>query len=75
MPALGGRPLTLGNKYYRQQGCKRAMTLHALEFIPCFAMHILPKGLVRIRHYGILAGSVRAYALRLMFRQFGPRVR
>ena len=36
------------------------MTLDAAEFIRRFAMHILPKGFVRIRHYGILSSTYKA---------------
>lgn len=31
------------------------MTLDVMEFVCRFAMHILPKGFVRVRHYGILS--------------------
>jgi Putative transposase len=31
------------------------MTLHATEFIRRLLLHVLPKGLVRIRHFGFLA--------------------
>lgn len=33
------------------------MTLAAHEFIRRFALHILPKGFMRIRHYGILSST------------------
>ena len=33
------------------------MSLEAPEFIRRLAQHILPKGFVRIRHFGILASS------------------
>ena len=37
-------------------GCRRKeMTLEAVEFVRRFALHIIPKGLVRIRRYGLLA--------------------
>jgi hypothetical protein len=39
------------------------MTLKATEFIRRFALHILPKGFVRIRHYGILSSKVKASAI------------
>jgi hypothetical protein len=39
------------------------MTLKATEFIRRFALHILPKGFVRIRHYGILSSKVKVTAL------------
>jgi hypothetical protein len=44
-------------KDYRQDSASKTMDLDALEFIRRFAMHILPKGFVRIRHYGILSGT------------------
>jgi hypothetical protein len=36
------------------------MTLATQEFIRRFLMHVLPKGLHRIRHYGLLANGNRA---------------
>ena len=42
-------------KDYRHAGCKKIMELEDTEFIRRFAMHILPVGFVRIRHYGILS--------------------
>ena len=38
---------------------KKLMTLEVGEFLRRFLRHVLPKGLVRIRHYGFLANSVR----------------
>ena len=35
------------------------MTLAAEEFIRRFLLHVLPKGLVRIRHYGWMANRCR----------------
>lgn len=37
----------------------RTMKLPALEFLRRFLLHVVPKGLVRIRHYGFLANAVR----------------
>ena len=42
-------------KDYAHGGKKRKMTLTAEEFIRRFLLHVLPKGLVRIRHYGWMA--------------------
>ena len=39
------------------------MHLAAEEFIRRFLQHVLPKGLVRIRHYGFLANACRAKQL------------
>lgn len=46
-------------KDYRKKGTdiKQEMTLEGIEFIRRFALHIMPKGFVRIRHYGILSSS------------------
>ena len=35
------------------------MTVHPHEFIRRFLIHVLPKGLHRIRHYGLLANGQR----------------
>lgn len=48
---------TFTYKDYKNQGKSKEMTLHNQEFIRRFAMHILPKRFVRIRHYGILSSS------------------
>ena len=47
-------------KDYKHGAVKKEMTLDALEFIRRFAMHILPKGFVRIRHYGILSSTSKS---------------
>lgn len=44
-------------KDYRQGAKKKIMTLSHTEFIRRFAQHILPKGFVRIRHYGLLSST------------------
>jgi hypothetical protein len=46
-------------KDYAHGGKKRKMTLTAEEFIRRFLLHVLPKGLVRIRHYGWMANRRR----------------
>ena len=44
-------------KDYRDAAKKKTMQLKPMEFIRRFALHILPKGFVRIRHYGILSST------------------
>ena len=44
---------------YRQGGKVKPLTLSAQEFLRRFTHHILPVGLVRIRHYGILGNNRR----------------
>jgi hypothetical protein len=46
-------------KDYAHSGKKREMTLEAMEFIRRFLLHVLPKGLVRIRYYGWMANRCR----------------
>jgi hypothetical protein len=51
------RGVTFKRKDYRNEGrdqCKQ-MTLGTFEFIGRFLIHALPKGLHRIRHYGLFA--------------------
>ena len=40
------------------------MALEGGEFLRRFLLHILPKGLMRIRHYGYLANRVRVEQLK-----------
>jgi hypothetical protein len=51
------RKVTFTAKEYRHGGRKTSLTLSNQEFIRRFALHILPKGFTRIRHYGILSSS------------------
>jgi hypothetical protein len=39
---------------------KKLMTLPVNEFLRRFLLHLLPRGLVRIRHFGFLANRRRA---------------
>jgi hypothetical protein len=41
------------------------MTLTATEFLRRFFLHVLPKGFVRIRHFGFLANRFRAARVQL----------
>jgi hypothetical protein len=48
------------------------MTLGATEFLRRFFLHVLPKGFVRIRHFGFLANRFRASHLALGRQLLGP---
>jgi hypothetical protein len=52
-------------KDYAHRGRKSVMSLEAVEFIRRFLLHVLPGGLVRIRHFGFLANRVRQDKLEL----------
>ena len=43
------------------------MTLPVDEFLRCFLLHLLPRGFVRIRHFGFLANRRRASLLPICF--------
>ena len=48
---------------YAHGGKKKVMTVSADEFLRRFLLHVLPKGLVRIRHFGYFANRNRNAAL------------
>jgi len=52
-------------KDYRDNQSK-TMSLDYSEFIRRFLMHVLPKGFMRIRHYGLLANRCRAKSLKVI---------
>ena len=51
--------VTFAYRDYRHGSQRKALTLSGLEFIRRFSLHILPAGLVRIRHYGLLGNNRR----------------
>jgi hypothetical protein len=59
--ALDGRGVTFRWKDYRAKSRTRykTMTLSSEEFMRRFLLHVLPRGLHRIRHYGLLANGGR----------------
>ena len=50
-------------KDYRHESAQRVMQLDAPEFIRRFLLHVLPRGLQRIRHYGFLSNRRRETGL------------
>ena len=50
---------------------QKSMTLSLDEFLRRFLLHLLPKGFVRIRHFGFLANRRRATLLPLCFPLLG----
>lgn len=70
--AFDGESVTFRWKDYAHDNKKRKMTLSADEFLRRFLLHTLPRGFVRIRSFGFLAGPSRAALLRLA-RQLLPQ--
>ena len=55
-----GERVTFRWKDYAHASQTRPMTLTATEFLRRFFLHVLPKGFVRIRHFGFLGNRFRA---------------
>jgi Putative transposase/Transposase zinc-binding domain len=51
--------VTFRYKDYADDRRQKTMTLSADEFLRRFVQHVLPKGFVKIRHYGLLANRQR----------------
>lgn len=64
--AVNEQSTTFVYKDYRQGGIKKTMTLSHEEFIRRFALHILPKGFVKIRHYGFLSSTWKREKLKAL---------
>jgi len=64
--------VTFSYKDYKQSAVIKEMDLEPLEFIRRFALHILPKGFVRIRHYGILSSTSKAACSVVIKQQLPP---
>ncbi len=63
--------VTFVTKDYRDRAVKKTVTLHGVEFLRRFSMHILPRRFVKIRRYGIYNPTlIRNYKL-----QFVPKVK
>ena len=63
--AFDGDRVTFRWKDYAHGHAWRTMTLTAMEFLRRFVQHVLPRGFVRIRHFGYLATACRTARLAL----------
>jgi Putative transposase/Transposase zinc-binding domain len=61
--------VTFSYKDYKNNATKKQLTLHSMEFVRRFCLHILPKSFVRIRHYGILSSTAKTNAIEKIRRQ------
>ena len=59
-------------KDYRGGGARRTLTLESDEFIRRYLLHVLPKGLMRVRHYGFLSNRCRRKRLEEIRRALEP---
>src|SRR6202022_1944830 len=63
--AFDGERVTFRWKDYAHGNKQRKMTLTATEFLRRYVDHILPRGFVRIRHFGFLTNNRRSVLLAL----------
>jgi hypothetical protein len=57
--------VTIEVKDYKDGNKIKTCTMSGVEFIRRFLMHVLPKGFVKVRHYGILSNRSRKTKLKL----------
>ncbi|VAW93597.1 Mobile element protein [hydrothermal vent metagenome] len=57
--AIQGETVSLHYKDYKRDGQRKTLTLNGEELIRRFLQHVLPKGFMRIRHFGFLANRCR----------------
>jgi hypothetical protein len=63
--AFDGERVRFRYKDDARGGKQRIMTLSASEFLRRFFLHVLPRGFVRIRHFGLLSNRFRSQRLPL----------
>jgi len=63
--SFDGNTVTFRWRDYARGNKQRLMTVSADEFIRRFLVHVLPKGFVRIRHFGFMANYQRSSSLDL----------
>jgi putative transposase/transposase-like zinc-binding protein len=63
--SFDGNQITFRWRDYARGNKPRLMTVSAEEFIRRFLVHVLPKGFVRIRHFGFMANHQRSASFQL----------
>ena len=64
LEVMNNDSVTFRYQDYRKPGKHQHMQLSGEEFIRRFLLHVLPKGFMRIRHFGFLANRCRAVKLK-----------
>ena len=59
--SIDGEKVSFMYKDYRDGSKQKLMTLDGVEFLRRFAMHILPKGFVKVRYYGIMSNRYQKH--------------
>jgi hypothetical protein len=66
--------VTFTVKDYKDEGRSKELTLEAVEFLRRWSQHVLPRGFVAARHYGLLANRGRQEKLALCRQLLWPLV-
>ena len=61
--SLDDRTVRFRYKDYAAGNRRKVMSLEAQEFIRRYLLHVLPKGFMRIRHYGLLGNRAKRHKL------------
>ncbi len=67
--------VTFSYKDYKDKGKEKIMTLTVVEFLRRFMLHAMPKGFMRIRHYGFLANKNRKKVLPIVMKLLKKKVK
>lgn len=63
--SMNNDTVTISVRDKKNKNKQKTVTLSGVEFIRRFLMHVLPKGFVKIRHYGLLANRNKKTKLKL----------
>jgi len=61
--SMQGRQVTFRFKDRADDNKQKLLTLDGVDFLCRFLLHIMPKGFMRIRHFGFLANAIRKESL------------
>jgi hypothetical protein len=61
--AVDAQQVTFRYRDYRDGNRRKTLSLNGTEFVRRFLLHLLPKGFMRIRHFGFLANRGREQKL------------
>jgi hypothetical protein len=63
--SMGDETVTIKVRDYKDKSKEKLLSLSGVEFIRRFLMHILPRGFVKLRHFGILGNRNKKTKLEL----------
>ncbi|WP_460862698.1 IS91 family transposase [Rheinheimera gaetbuli] len=69
LQCISAEGVSFNYRDYQDGNKRKVMTLNGTEFIRRYLSHVLPKGFMRIRHYGLLANRCRKRKLAIIRQQ------